>query len=266
MFLTRKLASVVLRIILLCATLTGAAVFTGKRMPHGSEIVFMSYHDIIPDIFLMDVDRGLSINLTHHEAYDGSPSWSPNGEWIAFTSDREGGLNVFVMDATGKNVRRLTNGSGSYDTPRWSSDGQRLVFFVRGGSQELYGINFDGSDFQQLTSDTVPVTGVLLDLGIEFGNATVVPSPDRTQTLLLRVEVREWRIFLADNHRQNARFLATLGRGYTQTPVWSHSGERIIFVGSSWVRTDLFLVDVADGTTRQLTNTPDVETSPVWRP
>jgi Tol biopolymer transport system component len=170
------------------------------------------------------------------------------------------------MDSTGKNLRRLTSGTGSYDTPRWSRDGQRLVFFGRGSTQELFGINFDGGNFEQLTSDTVPVTGVLLDLGIELGAATVVPSPDGSQLLLVRVEGRDWRIFVADNRRQNPRSMATIGRGYTQAPVWSPTGDHFTFVGNNRVRTDLFLVRLVDGTTRQITDTPDVESSLVWRP
>ena len=266
MLLSRCLAYLTPLIMVLCSVSISAAMAAGKQMPHSSEILYMAYSEINPDLYLMDIERGFSINLTRHHAYDGSPSWSPDGEWIAFTSDRDGGLNVFVMDAAGKNLRRLTSGTGAYDSPRWSRDGQRLVFFGRGSTQELYGINFDGSNFEQLTSDTVPVTGVLLDLGIELGAATAVPSPDRTQILLVRVEGRNWRIFLADSHRQNPRGIATIGRGYTQAPVWSPNGEHFVFVANNRLRTDLYLVTMTNEAIRQLTNTPEVESSPVWRP
>jgi TolB protein len=267
MFLKRGLVPAALSIVLLCAALTGAAVFTGKRLLHHNEILFLSYGDVNPDIFLMDVDRGLSSNLTRHQSYDGAPSWSPNGEWIAFTSDRDGGLNVFVMDASGRNVRQLTNGNTTFDTPRWSSDGQQLVFFARGSGQTLYSVNSDGSDFRQLTSDTEPVVGVLLDLGIEGTNSvTRVPSPDRTQVLRIGHNGTEWVIYLSNGDFQSEHLLTILGRGYTETPVWSPAGDRVAYVGSSTGRADIYVVNVADGRTKRLTYTQTIETSPTWRP
>jgi TolB protein len=267
MFLTRLLVPTGLCSIFVLGVLTSASVFAGNRLSQTNEIAFMSYHEVNPDIFVMDIDRVVTLNLTRSAAYEGTPSWSPDGNWIAFTSDRHGGLNIYVMDANGRNVRQLTDGANSYDSPRWSADGQRLVFFARGGLQELYSINFDGSDFQQLTSAFQPVTGVLLDLGIEqLGSAARVPSPDRTQILRIGLEGREWVIFLSGDNSLEERVLTTIGRGYTEPPIWSPSGERVVFVGSLGGRSDIYMVDVSSGGTQRLTQTRAIEAIPAWRP
>ena len=47
---------------------------------------------------MMDADGGNPIRLTHHDAWDGTPSWSPDGRRIAFQSWRDGNWEVYVME------------------------------------------------------------------------------------------------------------------------------------------------------------------------
>ena len=47
----------------------------------------------------MDVDGQNQTRLTQSLAWDGSPSWSPDGSRLAFVSDRDGNSNIYVMDA-----------------------------------------------------------------------------------------------------------------------------------------------------------------------
>jgi TolB protein len=74
---------------------------------------------------------GEPVPLTPGEAFDGWPSWSPDGSRILFASDRSGAFQVYDMDAHGRDVRRLVDLPGRYTNPRWSPAGDTIVFTGR---------------------------------------------------------------------------------------------------------------------------------------
>jgi len=59
--------------------------------PDGSMVVF-SYQG---DLWSVSADGGRALRLTAHQAYDGWPVFSPDGESVAFASDRYGDFDVF---------------------------------------------------------------------------------------------------------------------------------------------------------------------------
>ena len=68
----------------------------GRRTVAGSP--FTPKRDGNVEVYMMDADGGNPIRLTHHDAWDGSPSWSPDGRRIAFHSERDGNWEVYVME------------------------------------------------------------------------------------------------------------------------------------------------------------------------
>ena len=54
-------------------------------------------HDIT-DIFLIDVTRGLAINLTRSAGDESFPAWSPDGQQIMFYSDRNQRTDLYMMN------------------------------------------------------------------------------------------------------------------------------------------------------------------------
>jgi TolB protein len=70
--------------------------------------------------------------LTNNAAFDGWPTWSPDGKRIAFASNRLGPANhgqIFVMSSDGGALRQISSPSGSYVQPFWSADGQQIYAY-----------------------------------------------------------------------------------------------------------------------------------------
>ena len=90
-----------------------------------------------------------------------SVAFSPDGRYIAFMSIREGYCSVFRMDADGNNQINLTPQDPRVSAsawcsraPAWSADGQQIYFMSsRTGQNQVYVMNADGSNVQELTSD-----------------------------------------------------------------------------------------------------------------
>lgn len=80
------------------------------------------------DIYRVDINGGIAIPLTIHEAQDMMPVWSHDGKTIAFASDRYGNFDVFQMPATGGNPTRLTYHSSPDFPTDFSADNQQVLF------------------------------------------------------------------------------------------------------------------------------------------
>jgi TolB protein len=96
------------------------------------------------EVFVMNRDGSDPVNLTSHPAYDGWPSWSPDGLQIAFASDREQEdiWHIYIMNADGSDVRRVTPPDaedGYFTKPIWSPDGERILCTrTKDGNVEIF--------------------------------------------------------------------------------------------------------------------------------
>lgn len=245
-----------------------ASIAAGRLLLHSTEIAYVSYRDLNPDIYLTDLEHSLTFNLTRSEAYDIAPAWSPDGEWIAFASDRDGRRSIYVMDHLGKRLRRVTTQSGVYSLPRWSTDGQTLIFLALDESPDgIYSIRLDGSGLERLNDPESPNRALTLDLALEQGSIARAQSPDGSRIAFMTYRDQGWGIYLsADATRRDASLLVTTGYP-TEAPVWSPDGNRMAYIAQVSGSTDLFIIGVDDGTPPlRLTFNRSFEASPAWRP
>ena len=132
--------------------------------PDGSRIAFTS-HSVLDtgqdsetaEIWTMNPDGSNRMQLTFNNEEERGPSWSPDGKkilymcralWLNSGTDFE----LCVMDADGSNLQVLTNNLTPDLTANWTPDGSKIIFHrTIGGFNQLFVINADGTDVQQLT-------------------------------------------------------------------------------------------------------------------
>ena len=246
-------------------------------------IAFASNRDGDYEIFVMNSDGSDQQQITHNEADDEHPGWSPDSARMVFASDRDGDSDIYVMDADGSNAARLTDNDTDDAAPLWSPDGTRIVFYSDAdGDDEVYVMNIDGSDLTQLThnehDDLVPNWSpdsgritfssdrddnwniyVMNADGTNQQQLTDHPdtdwhpswSPDGTQIVFMSRRTGDPEIFVMDADGTNQRQLTNNGKS-SQSPYWSPTGTRIVFSqgASRFSNTDIYTMD-ADGTNEQ---------------
>jgi Tol biopolymer transport system component len=230
----------------------GPPILTGR-------IAFVSDEDNNPgDIYAMDVIGNNRVRLTNDAAYDGHPSWSPDGEEIAFWSRRARDPgDIYAMQANGQGVMRLTRHAACDSLPAWSPDGTQIAFVrVREGvSSRLYVVPASGGtpveavEAEGWTSEPAwcPVSEelafVLASGRSNWGDVWFADAGNGTI-------LRKWRY-----------------QGIEMRPTWSRDGSMICCSHSNrpnGAHADLVIFDLERGDVIQLTNTDARETEPDW--
>lgn len=137
------------------------------------------------DIYLVPREGGDARLLISHEAFDSTPSFSPDGKWLAFSSGRNGSTNVYAANLEEGEVRQLTWHSSTDRVECWSPDSQ-YIYFSSGrsdinGMADLYRVSIDGGEPVMISRDRYEP---------EY-NATV--SPDGTRIAFnVNDHLRQW--------------------------------------------------------------------------
>ena len=224
--------------------------------PDGSQIAFSSDRDGNHEIYLIDVESALELRedytparLTHDDAEDMLPSWSPDGAQIAFSSMRDGNREIYLMDSNGGNLRRITHNAVEDNKPTWSPDGTRIAFDSGSyAERSIMIMDADGENQRFLISpeggwpDWSPDGFRIAFFGRLDGN------PD---------------IYIVDTDGTNLRRM-TENNHDDWEPSWSPDGEWLLFVSGN--PTDIYIMSAADGKTYRLTSDNYSNWAPVWRP
>lgn len=221
--------------------------------PDGSQVaVQLDRLDLNSEIYTIDPGDAILHRVTGNLAFDGLPTFSPDGSLLAFNRGDPDSTDLYVVNTDGTGERLLTGFAGYENTPTWSADARRIAFVwghddVRGfgESGELWTIEVDGSNPERL-----------LDRRIGYP----AWSPDGTR-IALELRDGEGHIGVLD---LATGVVADLGPGFV--PKWSPDGTRLTFIRDSGETTDIFVMRADGSGVVQLTDDPAFDTFPLWSP
>ena len=126
---------------------------SGASWMRDGRIVFTSFLDATPSIWIMQADGSGKKQLTGGNSLDYNPVASPADGWIYFVSNRSDRSQIWRMDENGQNLKQMTE---DYAGSRYSisPDGKWLIYVrdVSGAPSTLWKISTSGEESpQQLT-------------------------------------------------------------------------------------------------------------------
>ena len=154
--------------------------------PDGTKVAFASDRNNNTDIYVVNIDGTNLVRATTSQFIDSRPSFSPDGTRLVFDSNRNspiGLTNLYLVNTDGTNETRLTNFFFEFGA-RFSPDGSRIVYQGRtvvgqNSENEIFVMNANGSNAQQLTSNTVKDQNPSFSLDgtlIAFDRPVTVPN------------------------------------------------------------------------------------------
>jgi len=232
---------------------TGQAMaLTPRYSPDYKSILYLSYLDGSPRIFVYDLASNTQrlVTATHNPTF--APRWSPDGKWILYSMAISGNTNIYRIPSTGGRSEQLTSTPGISIGGSYSPDGTRIVFESdRSGSQQVYVMNADGTDQHRISF---------------FGGKAATPewSPRGDQIAFTRI-AGNLRIAVMTPQGQGLRYLTDSWQD--EAPTWAPNGRIIQFFrteqGSG--KASIWQVDLTGRNERRLP-TPVDASDPAWGP
>ncbi len=233
---------------------TGQAMaLTPRYSPDYHSIVYLSYLDGQPRIYIYDIDTNHQrlLPATHNPTF--APRWSPDGKWILYSMARGGNTNIFRIPASGGGLpTQLTDTPGINIGGSYSPDGRHIVFESdRSGSQQVYVMDADGSSQHRVTF---------------FGGRAATPEWSPRGDLIAFTHIAgNLRVAVMTPEGGSLRYLTDSWQD--EAPTWAPNGRIVQFFRTEKDsgHTGLWQVDLTGRNERRLP-TPVDASDPSWGP
>lgn len=267
---------------------TGGAVLLG-RVENSDLIAYMSNRRLNPEIYVQDMGRWLSVQVTKDSQWADTPAWSYDGR-LAYAASTDGNWEIYVLDSlTGAAVNTTHSSERNDYSPAWSHDG-RLAFVS--ARPNYFGEIYILDTVSGVTTNTKKVgmtptwsaDGRLAFSSNWSGNWEIYVYDLQTDSAINVSNHRfdEWspswsadgRLAYMSNRNGNADiYVLDLQSGITIDvtdngaddlyPKWSADG-RLVFMSSRAGNAEIFVLDLQTGITTNVSNSHFYDTSPAW--
>ena len=230
-----------------------ATALTPRYSPDYGSILYLSYLNGNPRIYVYDLASGQQRLITQSRNPTFAPRWSPDGKWILYSMAIGGNTDIYRTSASGGGTPvKLTDSPGIDIGGSFSPDGSKIVFESdRSGSQQVYTMNADGTNQQRISF---------------FGGRAATPewSPRGDQIAFTHIG-GNFRIAVMSPGGGALRYLTDSWQD--EAPTWSPNGRIVQFFrtqrGSG--KAGIWQVDLTGRNERRLA-TPVDGSDPAWGP
>jgi TolB protein len=222
--------------------------------PDLEHIAFTSYTRGQQGIYLLETATGKVFTVIATEGLNLGANWHPNGLELIVSLSKSGSPEIYRINLQGHVLRRLTFSPAIEISPTWSPGGQDIVFTSdRTGTPQLYIMDSDGANRRRLSfegryndSAVWSQSGELIMYACRIGNYT--------------------RLVLISPFGENRRVITEESWRSCEDPSWAPDGRHVVFASDRTGTFKLYVLDVVDGTTRQLTFGEEPDITPAWSP
>ena len=229
-----------------------STALTPRYSPDYSKIVYLSYVNGYPRIYVYDIGTGRQTLVAQNQNPTFAPRWSPDGKSIMYSMAVAGNTDIYRVSATGGESRRLTDSAGLDVGGSYSPDGSQIVFESdRSGSQQCYIMNADGTNQRRISF---------------FGGRCATPewSPRGDQIAFTHI-VGNLRVAVMNPSGGGVRYLTDSWQD--EAPTWSPNGRIVQFFRTTRNSGEatIWQVDLTGRNERRLP-TPVGASDPAWGP
>ncbi len=248
--------AIVLTIVIVAARLIGGVLKENYITYSRMDILSANPFDLTPnDVYLLAVERMLSVNLTRTELVEQDPEWSPDGRFILFDRYEAFGYRVCVIAPFESVMPRCLDMPPRVVHLGWDAD-----------SETIYVWNVDTNQVRTASVITGQYSGDYTAQAY-VGEKNFVYSPDGRLRASIEEFTPSYRVY--DTQTRNS-WSPLDSVTLTSLPSFAADGTRMAY--SAYVTgtsdAELFVIETKDGSTPiRITEMPhEMEYFPVWSP
>ena len=231
--------------------------------PDGKHIVYRrNGMDVMSDartgnLWMMNADGSEHMKLTTDDISEGNAVWSPDGSRIAYTRKGQNGAEIFVYRVRDGKVARLTELERAPSGLSWSPDGKTIAFSM-------------------LVPSAPPV---MVKMPAKPEGAKWAANPRITDRLKYEQDGRGYiepgfsHLFVVPADGGTPRKITSGDFQHRGQPQWTPDGRTLVFSANrqpdaehNFRNTDIYSVEIENGTIKQLTTQTGPDHHPVLSP